>query len=122
MEARPAMPFIGELTLEFCDRETVGPSREELVQALRATPRSAHDWYLTLTRTNGEYIDVLVTEDASFEIQCLEDGKKMLSTASVDEAMLEALVLAFFDHDRNWKGATAWRELPSRRGLPGLFR
>lgn len=111
------MPFLGELTLEFCDQATPGASREDVERALAVTPRSPRDWFLTLTRANDEYVDVTLDDDGSFFIQCEEDGKKWVCESPLTEELVATLVLAFYEHERDWRSRTAWRELKRKRGL-----
>jgi hypothetical protein len=117
------MPFLAELTLEFCDVETRGVSREEVVRAAREKPRDPHDWFLTLTRGEEEYMDSTLEDETTFSVRCKEDGKQYRTVAGIREELLEPLFLSFYEHDRAWKTLCAWEELPGKRAfsLGNLF-
>ena len=120
------MPFLAELTLDCCDVETKGVSREEVVRAARQKPRDVRDWYLTLRRgedDNEEYLDATMEDESTFSLRCREDGKRFETAAVVGEALLEPLFVSFYEHDRAWKTLCAWEEIPEKRkfSLKGLF-
>ena len=109
------MPFIGELELEFCDETTPSCTKEDLVRAIHRQPRDARDWYLTLRRAN-DYMDATVAESGSgFEVRCRENGATVESSSPIDEALLESLLLSFFEHDHLWREQCTWVELPAKR-------
>ncbi len=118
------MPFLAEITLDCCDVETQGASREEVVGAARRKPRDARDWYLTLTRGEEEFMDATMEDDSTFGVRCLEDGKKYQTATAIGEELLEPLLLSFYEHDRTWRALCAWEEMPDKRklGLKGLFK
>ena len=115
------MPFIGEITLEFCDVATQGASMEDVVRAARATPRNAELWFLTLTRPNEDFMDVTLNADGTFHVQCGEGESRRLNDSPVDEALMESLLVSFYEHDNLWKQRCAWKE-PKKRGLLDFFR
>ena len=121
------MPFLAELSMEFCDVETRGVSRDEVVRAVRQAPRDPHVWFLTLRRGDGdaeEYMDATMDDEATFSLRVEEEGVKWRTTARVGEELLEALFLSFYEHDRAWKTLCAWEEVPpkGRFGLKDLFK
>ena len=120
------MPFLAELTMEFCDVETKGVTRDEVVRAARQKPRDPHDWFLTLRRGDDdheEYMDSTMDGGTTFTLRVLEDGKKYQTAAALPEELLEPLFTSFYEHDRAWKTLCAWEEVPEKRGfsLKGLF-
>lgn len=116
--------FAGELSLEFCDVETKAVSREEVERAARASPRDPRDWYLTLRRSDDEWIDATMDDETRFGVRYREAGKTYSTVASLDEAALEALFVSFFEHDGAWKRLCEWKEVPKKKGfsLKNLFR
>jgi hypothetical protein len=120
MRTGGAMPFIGELTMEFCDQATEGVSLEDLVAAARLTPRGP-DWFLTLSRPGEDFMDAVLDENGAVTIQCSEAGTRWLSDGPIDEALLESLFVSFYEHDNLWKQRCAWKE-PKKRGLLDFFR
>jgi hypothetical protein len=121
------MPFLAEIRMEFCDVETKGVSREEIVRAARQKPRDPHDWFLTLTRgddDNEEYMDSTMEDDSTFSVRVREDGKRYETAAGIGEELLEPLFVSFYEHDRAWKALCAWEEIPEKRkfSLTDLFK
>jgi hypothetical protein len=119
------MPFIGELELEFCDQTTPSVTKEILVSAVHRTPREVRDWFLTLRRANDEYMDATMADDGvHFEIRCSEGGKTVASASPIDEALLESLVLSFYEHDNLWRQQCTWVDRPVKKGfsLRDLFK
>jgi len=117
------MPFVGELEMEFCDQVTSSVTKEDIVRAVHEQPRDARDWFLTLTRPNEDYMDATMSEDGTgFELRCGENGKTVSSASPVDEALLEALMLSFFEHDNLWRGQCKWVEQAPKRGILDFFR
>jgi hypothetical protein len=117
------MAFIGELELEFCDETTPSCTKDDLVRAVHRQPRDARDWYLTVRRSNEDYIDATIAEDGGgFEIRCRENGKTLASSGPVDEALLESLLVSFFEHDNLWREQCTWTEPPAKRGLMDFFK
>ena len=120
------MPFLGELTLECCDVETKGVSREDVIAAAHQQPRDVRDWFLTLRRGGGdneEYMDSTMEDETTFSLRCREDGKSYRTAAAIREELLEPLFLSFYDHDRAWKTLCGWEEVPEKRkfSLKDLF-
>jgi hypothetical protein len=115
------MPFIGELTLDFCDRSTSGATRADVEAALAQTPRQ-RDWFLTLTRSNEEFIDVVLEDDATYFVHWQENGKEMSSASPVPEDRIAAMVLAFYEHMPGWQSGLDWQEVGHKRGLLGFLR
>ena len=112
------MPFIGELELEFCDETTPSVTKEDLVRAVHRTPRDVRDWFLTLSRANEDYMDATMADDGiHFEVRCGENGKTVASASPIDEALLESLVLSFFEHDNLWREQCTWVEKPVKKGF-----
>jgi len=118
------MPFLAEITMECCDVETKGVSREEIVRAAQQKPRDTRDWFLTLRRGEDEYMDATMEDDATFSLRCFEDGMKHQTAAPIGEELLEPLFLSFYEHDRAWKTLCAWQEMPqkARFSLKDLFK
>ena len=119
------MPFIGEITLEFCDEATPSVTKEDLVRAVRRQPRDVRDWFLTLTRSNDDYMDATMADDGThFTLRCGENGKTVASASPIDEALLESLLVSFYEHDNLWRRQCTWAEQPAKKrfSLGDLFR
>ena len=114
------MPFIGELTLDFCDRSIASATRADVEAALAETPRNA-DWYLTLTRANEDFLDIVLEEDGSYFVHWLEDGKEMKADAVPQERIAD-MALAFFEHLPGWQSGIEWQEAKRKRGLLDFLR
>ena len=108
------MPFIGTITMEYCDTATEDVSLERVLEAARAG-RLEGDWFLTLTRANEDFMDVTVNEDKSLHLVCGEDDERLVCE-SADPAILERLLTSFYDHDKSWKALCAWHP-PKKKGL-----
>jgi hypothetical protein len=115
------MPFIGELTLDFCDRSTPSATRADVEAALAEAPRKA-DWYLTLTRANEEFIDVVLEEDGTYFVHWLENGKEMRAAGPVLEERVAEMALAFYEHLPGWQAGLEWEEVRKKKGLLDFLR
>ena len=121
------MPFLAEVSMEFCDVETKGVSRDEVTRAARQKPRDPHDWFLTLRRGDDdheEYMDSTMEDASTFSVRVEEDGNKYRTAAPIGEELLEPLFVSFYEHDRTWKTLCAWEEVPqkSKFSLKNLFK
>ena len=114
------MPFIGTLTLEFCDVDTEDASLDDVLAAARVTPRDVRDWFLTLSRPNEDYMDVTLNEDGTFHVQYGEGGKHWIADSPVGQELLESLLASFYEHDNQWKQRCNWKE-PKKGGILGFL-
>jgi hypothetical protein len=114
------VPFIGELILDFCDRSTPSAMRADVEAALAETPRNT-DWYLTLTRANEEFLDVVLEEDGTYFVHWLENDKEMNATAVPPERIAD-MVLAFYEHLPGWQSGIEWQDAKRKRGLLDFLR
>jgi hypothetical protein len=98
-----------KLTLEVCDEvASEAATEEDIARALGKQPRDA-DWYVTLTRANGEFMDVTMGAGGP-EVQVEEGGDLLQTASSVDEAMLRELLLSFLRGDGVWRDLCIWIE------------
>jgi hypothetical protein len=109
-------------TLEYCDElVSEAATKEDIAQVLARTPRPPDDWYVTLTHPNGDYMDVSVKEDGTFQVQC--DATRLQRSASViDEALLNSLLASFLEDGDSWTRECKWVDLPPPKpaGASGL--
>ena len=117
------MRFAGELTLDFCEVETRAVSREEVESAARTAPRDVDDWYMTLTRSDDEWMDATMDDEASFGVRCAEAGE-VVECSGIDAAKLEAVFVSFYEGDHGWKAMCEWKRKPQGKGfsLKKLFK
>jgi len=115
------MAFVGELTLDFCDRSMPSATRADVEAALAESPRQK-DWFLTLERANEEFIDVVLEEDGTYFVHWLENGKEMRSARPVPEGRIADMVLAFYEHLPGWQDGLDWEEARKKRGLLDFLR
>ena len=98
------------LTLEVCDEvASEAATEEDIARALDKQPRD-EDWFLTLTRPNGEFMDVTLGAGGQPEVQVEEGGDLLQTASSVDEAMLRQLLLSFLHGDNAWRDLCVWIE------------
>ena len=118
------MPFLGTITLEYCDTATDDASKEAVMEAARRTPRDVDDWFLTLTRANEDYMDSTMNADGTFRVQFSEgQGKdeKVLIADSVDEELLVKLLDSYYENDRAWKTMCEWKERKKKSLFQKIF-
>ena len=97
-----------ETALEFCDEAiSSGATREDLKAVLGRKPRT-EDWFLTLTRSNDDFMDATLGDEGTFAVQCRENGKAYRATSVVDEALLESLLVSFLERDDSWSRQCKW--------------
>ncbi|HEX4782617.1 MAG TPA: hypothetical protein VH301_17805 [Usitatibacter sp.] len=114
------MPFLGTITLEFCDTATQDAGKDAVLEAARRKPRDLDDWFLTLTRSNEDYMDATMNADGSFRVQC-SDGlgkaeKVLVADSPVDEELLLKLLDSYYENDGAWKALCAWKA-PAKKSL-----
>ena len=114
------MPFLGTITLEFCDPAREDASKEAVLEAAGRTPRDVDDWFLTLTRPNEDFLDCTMNDEATFHVHWCEGEKRFFSDA-VDEALLVRLVDSYFENDGAWKTMCGWKERKKKTFLQKLF-
>jgi len=114
------MPFLGTLTLEYCDTTTGDVGKDAVLEAARRTPRDVDDWFLTLTRANEDYMDSTMNADGTFRVQYSEGlgkAEKVLIAASpVDEELLVKLLASYYENDGGWKTMCEWKA-PGKKSL-----
>jgi len=110
------MRFAGELTLDFCEIETRAVSREEVERAARTTPRDGDDWYMTLTRSDDEWMDATMDDEARFGVRCGEAGN-VVECSGIDAQKLEAVFVSFYEGDPAWKTMCEWKPKPKEKGF-----
>lgn len=102
------MRFAGELTLDFCETETKDASRDDVEHAARTTPRDANEWYMTLTRSDDEWMDATMDGESSFGVRCGEAGS-VVECSGIDAEKLEAVFVSFYEGDHSWKTMCDWK-------------
>ena len=110
------MRFAGELTLDFCEIETTAVSREGVESAARTTPRDGDDWYMTLTRSDDEWMDATMDDEARFGVRCGEAGN-VVECSGIDAQKLEAVFVSFYEGDHAWKAMCEWKPKPKEKGF-----
>lgn len=118
------MPFVGELTLDFCDVETKAATREDIERAARTEPRDPHDWYMTLTRDeDNDWMDATMDDETHFGVRCGVGGGKVVECSGIDAAKLEAVFVSYYEGGGAWKTMCAWTEKPEKKkfSLKNLF-
>ena len=118
------MPFLGTITLEYCDTATEDASKEAVMEAARRTPRDVDDWFLTLTRSNEDYLDSTMNADGTFRVQFSEGlgpAEKVMICDAVDEEVLVRLVESYYENDGGWKTMCAWKQYKKKSFLQKLF-
>ena len=115
------MPFVGELTLDFCEVETKAATRENVERAARATPRDTNDWYMTLTRDDDHWMDATMDDDTHFGLRCEEAGK-IVECFGIDAAKLEAVFVSFYEGGGAWRTMCEWKEKKKEGFLRKLFK
>jgi hypothetical protein len=118
------MPFLGTITLEYCDTATDDASKDAVLEAARRTPRDVDDWFLTLTRANEDYLDSTMNADASFRVQYSEGrgaAEKVMICDSVDEETLVRLLDSYYENDGGWKTMCAWHERKKKSLFQKIF-
>ena len=113
------MPFLGTLTLEYCDTATDDVGKDAVMEAARRTPRDLDDWFLTLTRPNEDYMDATMNADGTFRVQYSEgqgSAEKVMIASPVDEELLVRLLDSYYENDGGWKTMCEWRE-PRKKSL-----
>jgi len=114
------MPFLGTVTMEYCDTTTNDVARDAVLEAARRTPRDVDDWFLTLTRANEDYMDATMNADGTFRVQFSEGlGKAervLIADSPVDEALLVKLLESYYENDGAWKTLCAWKA-PAKKSL-----
>lgn len=108
------MPFLGTITMEYCDTATEDVSLDQVLEAARK-PITGEDWFITLTRANDDFVDATVHEDGRLHLVCDSDNERLVCE-SADPAVLEGVLRSFYDHDKAWKGLCEWRP-PKKKGL-----
>ena len=119
------MPFLGTITLEFCDTATNDVSKDAVMEAARRTPRDVDDWFLTLTRANEDYMDSTMNADGTFRVQFSEGQgnaeKTLIAAAPVDEELLVRLLDSYYENDGAWKTMCEWTERKKKSFLQKIF-
>lgn len=103
------------MELAWCDEPPIqAASAEDIVRAVERQPRG-EDFSLLLSADgdSDDFMDVLLAEDGTFEVECEEKGYWARSVSVVDEALLKALLLSFFNGDGQWRTLCKW-ETPER--------
>ena len=109
----------GDAELEFCDEVvSSAATKEDIERAVERQPRS-EVWYLTLTRSNDDYMDVSVKDDGTFEIEC-DVERPQRSASVIDEALLKSLLLSFLDGDDSWSRQCKWIDLSAAEPTSGV--
>ena len=119
------MPFLGTLTMEYCDTATDDVGKDAVMDAARRTPRDLDDWFLTLTRANEDYMDSTMNADGTFRVQYSEGRgpaeKVMIADSPVDEALLVRLLDSYYENDGGWKTMCAWKERRKKSLFQKIF-
>jgi hypothetical protein len=115
------MPFLGTIALEFDDVVNEDVAKEAVLAAARRVPRDTDAWSLTLTRTNEDFMDATLNDEASFHVHWREGEKGFFSDA-IDEALLVRLLESFYENDKAWKQMCEWKERKKAFSLRGLFQ
>ncbi|HSS27876.1 MAG TPA: hypothetical protein VLL50_07965 [Usitatibacter sp.] len=119
------MPFLGTITLEYCDTATDDASKDAVMEAARRTPRDLDDWFLTLTRANEDYMDSTMNEDGTFRVQYSEGQgaaeKVLIADSPVDEELLVKLLDSYYENDGGWKAMCAWKERKKKTLFQKIF-
>ena len=119
------MPFLGTVTMEYCDTATNDVGKDAVMEAARRTPRDLDDWFLTLTRPNDDYLDATMNGDGSFRVQYSEGQgaaeKTLIADAPVDEVLLGRLLDSYYENDGGWKTMCAWKEPRKKSFLEKIF-
>lgn len=119
------MPFLGTITLEFCDTATGDVGKDAVMEAARRTPRDLDNWFLTLTRANDDYMDATMNGDGSFRVQFSEGQgkaeKTLIAASPVDEELLARLLDSYYENDGGWKTMCEWKERKKKSFLQKIF-
>jgi hypothetical protein len=110
------MRFAGELTLDFCEIETKDASREDVERAARTEPRDEETWYMTLTRSEDEWMDATLHGPAIFGVRCGEAGGSVLECTGLDARQLEAAFVSFYEGNHAWKTLCEWKPRREEKG------
>jgi Protein of unknown function (DUF3592) len=96
-------------------------SAEDIVRAVERQPRG-EDFSLLLSADgdSDDFMDVLLADDGTFEVECEEKGVYVRSVSTVDEALLKTLLLSFFNGDGQWRTSCKW-ETPVRAATAPSF-
>jgi hypothetical protein len=111
------MRFAGELTLDFCEVETLEASREDVERAARTAPRDEDTWYMTLTRSDDEWMDATMHGDGIFGVRCGEAGGGVVECTGIDAQKLEAVFVSFYEGDPAWKSLCEWKPRRPEKGF-----
>ena len=118
------MPFLGTVTMEYCDTATDDVGKEAVMEAARRTPRDLDDWFLTLTRPNDDYMDATMNADGTFRVQYSEGqgpAEKVMIASPVDEELLVKLLESYYENDGAWKTMCAWKERKKKSLFEKIF-
>ena len=118
------MPFLGTITLEYCDTTTGDASKDAVLEAARRTPRDLDDWFLTLTRPNEDYMDSTMNADGTFRVQYSEGqgaAEKAMIAEAVDEETLLRLLDSYYENDAGWKTMCEWKERRKKTLFQKIF-